>query len=1210
MADNITNIEYIERYDSADLNLLSPVITSEIKYGVYTFESGEIIQFHVYDDGGNYISSIGNIITTQGVDKILFSENVSPLKAYLPVESHLRFAGFRSGIYSATYNFLKAYLYPLDIQWYLGEISTSRKEVRLFATDSTLNIGNLFGDKTSDSNNPAIMLINPNALLKIVDGLRNTQPQIKFMLDFGKNNLLLVINQAVDAETNSLVFRLYKPLPDAIVEKMRVNPVTEIANPIKITAVLSPDTQEEQPLRTLAGPNRNIDITQFSSVPSVYQSWEDILSTHPITSQDLINYYLSSSNYQTTVNIDYSDYNNFVHFSSIEERVKNFYYKLQLIEQYSASYALISGSTPAYISASADNLMMLQRQVINGFDGYENWLYCESGSTFSSSLGYGEVTQSTWPKTNSTSPYTPAKIDSAAGTAWYDSEIERAQDYDSQNKDNLLRTVPFNILSDPANAPYLLFLTMIGQHFDTSWTYINYFTQQAQREHKLTEGSAKDLSWDILRSFGFEMVNGNDVTSLWKYAFGTDVTGSYGNNTFQYSMEDATKEIWKRMLNNLPYLLKTKGTERGIRALISCYGIPSTMLRIREYGGPDPDLNTVDTQYISDVFTYALSLNQPSWVSSSWATYGSRKADAVEFRFATSDSPSSMSLFETYGGGQFLNLQMISSASLYSTVGGYVQFTITNGASTTSSRTPEIPVYNNEYWSVLFQRSNENGGAVNQTFNLYVKQGNSGRLVHEVSASVFITGSNKLATAWESGSLFAIGSGSTSNTYVGTMQEFRLWKTALSESVFDNHVIAPTAYNGNSYISAYSDLILRYRFNHADFYELVNGKYIISSSGTIVLDTNPLQTTVKHGIAQVPVSASFLVQDEKNYYIVPNIGNSRFISNKVRIDSVISTDGDLNTKRRVTINKYDTAPVDTNKIGIYLSPADLINEDIIRTYTDFNIDDFIGNPTDDFRWNYPDLEIANRVYWIKYDSPPNIFTYLRALSYFDKSLFVQLKKFLPARVDARVGYLIEQHALERPKAIPHTTLVFAEDLFYTGTLVLSDIISASALDETILNMRENVSFDLLQDIEGASAGINNQLSTLSVVPGYGTGSIYSYPILIMSGSVSNNVLTMISGTFDWNVTQSQALPASDFWFDSSSFTPITGSDGSVVGYSPSHYKFHRDYMTGRQNLFYNGCLQTSLTTTDKRLPFEANDAPFTQITVVNADKDRPRLKVT
>ena len=44
-------------------------------------------------------------------------------------------------------------------------------------------------------------------------------------------------------------------------------------------------------------------------------------------------------------------------------------------------------------------------------------------------------------------------------------------------------------------------------------------------------------------------------------------------------------EIYKRLYHNLPYLLKTRGTERGVKALIACYGIPADILQVHEYGG-------------------------------------------------------------------------------------------------------------------------------------------------------------------------------------------------------------------------------------------------------------------------------------------------------------------------------------------------------------------------------------------------------------------------------------------------------------------------------------------------------------------------------------------------------------------------------------------------------------------------------------------------
>ena len=65
------------------------------------------------------------------------------------------------------------------------------------------------------------------------------------------------------------------------------------------------------------------------------------------------------------------------------------------------------------------------------------------------------------------------------------------------------------------------------------------------------------------------------------------------NARVQCLKEDITKEIWKRLYHNAPYLLKTKGTERGLRALMSCYGVPSTVLNVKEYGGPLKDKTTL-----------------------------------------------------------------------------------------------------------------------------------------------------------------------------------------------------------------------------------------------------------------------------------------------------------------------------------------------------------------------------------------------------------------------------------------------------------------------------------------------------------------------------------------------------------------------------------------------------------------------------------------
>ena len=152
---------------------------------------------------------------------------------------------------------------------------------------------------------------------------------------------------------------------------------------------------------------------------------------------------------------------------------------------------------------------------------------------------------------------------------------------------------------------------MVAHHFDTVYNYIDGTMQIHKRSNPLYEDLSKDLVYNVLSSFGFESYQGFQFTDLWEYSMGVDSAGnnvnapasfsvhvpgsSVANQTIhsasvQYvtssaaqgssltSREDLSRETWKRMLNNLPYLLKTKGGERGIRALTTTYGHTSNHL--------------------------------------------------------------------------------------------------------------------------------------------------------------------------------------------------------------------------------------------------------------------------------------------------------------------------------------------------------------------------------------------------------------------------------------------------------------------------------------------------------------------------------------------------------------------------------------------------------------------------------------------------------
>ena len=216
--------------------------------------------------------------------------------------------------------------------------------------------------------------------------------------------------------------------------------------------------------------------------PVELSSWDNLLSTSSFTSQQLVDKYFSSSYAGVDLNIDYREYKNYVHFGSAAERLANFKYKMQLLEGYSSSISIestISGST-----ASVKGYNQKRTELLNSFDQYERYLYYDSGSTFTDS--YRDIPNTywvnkTWPKTgvgtSSFEPYKLAKVNSQAATTWYDREFVSASAYDKQNDDSLINSLPLHLQENNENVEYHLFLDMIGQHFDTIWTYINNLTE-------------------------------------------------------------------------------------------------------------------------------------------------------------------------------------------------------------------------------------------------------------------------------------------------------------------------------------------------------------------------------------------------------------------------------------------------------------------------------------------------------------------------------------------------------------------------------------------------------------------------------------------------------------------------------------------------------------------------------------------------------------
>ncbi len=270
-----------------------------------------------------------------------------------------------------------------------------------------------------------------------------------------------------------------------------------------------------------------------------------------------------------------------------------------------------------------------------------------------------------------------------------------------------------------------------------------------------------------------------------------------------------THEVWRRIVNNLPYLLKHKGTRRGVYALLSCYGIPSSNLSILEFGGPEVT-EVTKSKLVMDNVTTALKMNAGSYIEMEWKTTNkNRKPNTIEL-FVKPEYSSQYTLIS----GSGWNVQLSgSNGSEY----GVVSFTYGTGNIINSSR---LPIFNDKFFALAI--SSGSAG-----IRLDLRQADKERTIFESSTTATNT------TNWNNGSTIRIGNGN----YLGSIDELRLWSEQLDVNRFYEHASFPEMINGNHISSSTDDLYFRLDFeypkNLATYTKLINVDTNIYFSGSL-----------------------------------------------------------------------------------------------------------------------------------------------------------------------------------------------------------------------------------------------------------------------------------------------------------------------------------------------------------------------------------------
>lgn len=380
---------------------------------------------------------------------------------------------------------------------------------------------------------------------------------LKNGLNFGQNQLYPILNNGAFNEADgsiSLVIKLKDPLPS----NLSMGDTCWISNISLSPIILNVLINDVTPVRTYAikGPDFSIkDKNVLATGGNEKYSINDI----NLSLIDTRNISISKKIKELT--IDYTDFTKFIIFSSAEVRLKIFKNKKIQLDILNSTIDLLNIKNQDYITLYnttypfyASELLTLNDQmdsIVESFDGYESYLF-DSGI------------------------YDTLNGDFINTSLIQDLESS-ASEYDIQNRDSLIKNTPKYILEDTNNDEYIIFLSMIGHFFDNIYIYISNLPSAKVTGNSLDTMLSNKMVSAILEEMGWDITDILSEDNILNY----NLTGA--NSAI--SSADRIKIIENRILKNLPLIYKTKGTQQSVDLLLACYGIPQSLLNIKEYGG-------------------------------------------------------------------------------------------------------------------------------------------------------------------------------------------------------------------------------------------------------------------------------------------------------------------------------------------------------------------------------------------------------------------------------------------------------------------------------------------------------------------------------------------------------------------------------------------------------------------------------------------------
>ena len=706
---------------------------------------------------------------------------------------------------------------------------------------------------------------------------------------------------------------------------------------------------------------------------------------------------------------------------------------------------------------------------------------------------------------------------SSEWNTWYDALYDIASDYDDNNIHSLVNNLPEILQTGTQHKVLRNFVNMLAEQFDLLRSYIDNYHNIYKLGYKNPNAMPDNLLPIIGNSLGFNLQNPLSG-SLENYleSTGGDEVGD----------KKAVASLWTKILNNLMYIYKTKGTHESLNTLLNLYGYDTNSFNLTEYGGSTDEHNpSVVTNNVANDLDNGLknvkgnvsfiekteqlkSLNLSSGSNSlalDWWT-GDAKPNGIEFILRTTPTNNIQTITRASGSADLWDLRIIPSGS--STTTGSLEFRLNNSftgslaiaSNAISMSTSYINDINNfKYFNVMLQKNVVSVSAqLTQSYHLFVGRADGDKIkdIQFTSTSSFDTNTNlnfitaSAAQNSEGNNLFF------GESISGSIAEIRGWDAYVSMSKFKQHILNYKSVVGGKVTSARDSLVYHYPLSDNESSTKIKD---ISSPSKVknfdkTVSAQPKLNQIKTSISTVKnfsfqVRGTDAVKSDKQYKIGSNLKSVGGLNSKAATLKQPVKPGTNESKVKVI-----------NKIGKTYSYVDAIDSIVINAMADFEIDDYL----DDYDNNgiYDDLLTLRKQLIEERLVSVDVVKNLTAVEkHTDNPKLVEtLESMTPAKTKFEFSYEVKNDTLFRSKikkaslqtelnpnkvigsaslSEPVLSVKFNENKHEKNINVLTDEVSISSLLNE--NLKEKT-INVLEDEVGITSIFNDKVHTNESTP--------------------------------------------------------------------------------------------------------------------------------